>query len=116
MLSISLFVTGSVIQHQTHTFLYSLPKPPQVPTYSLPEHMYFQHTLTPHYAAECLIYFALALLAAPSGYWINRTVFAGLLFVVVNLGITAKGTKESYVARFGRNAVGDKACMIPGVW
>jgi 3-oxo-5-alpha-steroid 4-dehydrogenase 3 len=39
-----------------------------------------------------------------------------LLFVMVNLGITAEGTKQWYERRFGREATRGKWRMIPPIY
>lgn len=67
----------------------------------------------PHYTAECVIYLSLAVLGAPDGAWINRTVFTALVFVSCNLAVTASTTKEWYIAKFGRDKVGYRWRMIP---
>ena len=84
--------------------------------YQLPEYEPFKLCLTPHYLAECVIYLALAFQAAPSGDWLNRTLTCALVFVVVNLGITAQETKNWYQQKFGPDAVKGKARMIPYVY
>ncbi|KAF2403647.1 putative 3-oxo-5-alpha-steroid 4-dehydrogenase [Trichodelitschia bisporula] len=108
----ALFLLASRAQHAVHKHLYALPPGPN---YVLPTHPYLAHTLTPHYLAECAEYAALALLTAPRDAWINRTMLAAAVFVCVNLGVTAKGTKEWYVRRFGKRVKG-RARMVPYVW
>lgn len=41
---------------------------------------------------------------------------SALVFVVVNLGVTAEGTKRWYEKRFGVEAVREKWRMIPAVY
>ncbi|KAF2834506.1 hypothetical protein M501DRAFT_590721 [Patellaria atrata CBS 101060] len=106
------FILASGLQHDIHAYLSSLPKNP----YTFPTHPNFAYTLTPHYTCECIIYLSLALLAAPAGMWVNRTVLFGLVFVIVNLGITAKGTREWYAREFGEEKVKGRATMLPGIW
>lgn len=65
---------------------------------------------------ECLIYLALAIVAAPQGHVINKTIFAGLVFVTVNLGVTAQITKEWYGEKFGKEKVEKKWIMLPLVY
>lgn len=84
--------------------------------YRLPEHPAFSSLIAPHYTAECLIYLSLAVLAAPQGAWLNWTLTCALVFVAVNLGITANGTKEWYQRRFGPKAVEGKWRLIPAVY
>lgn len=110
------FFAASVSQHMAHRHLYSLRTTASKSAYSMPTHPLFRYTLTPHYLAECLIYLSLCLIAAPNGRVVNRTIFCGLIFVVVNLGVTADGTRSWYRAEFGAGEVEGKARMIPGLW
>jgi 3-oxo-5-alpha-steroid 4-dehydrogenase 3 len=73
-------------------------------------------TVTPHYLAECVIYLAIAGMAAPANKWLNETVACALIFVVVNLGATAHGTYEWYERKFGKNALKGRWRMIPFAW
>lgn len=98
---------ASGLQHDCHAYLASLKK------YTLPEHPAFSLALCPHYFAECLIYVALSIIAAPSGHFINRTIFCALIFVTINLGVTADGTKTWYEQKFGKDTVGSRARMVP---
>lgn len=116
-----LFVQASAGQHQAHKHLFELRTKSRdaqdaSSPYSLPSHPLFRTTLTPHYACECLIYFSLCIVAAPAGALVNRTLLCALVFVAVNLGVTADGTREWYAERFGVEAVKGKARMIPKVW
>ena len=81
--------------------------------YKIPTHPAFQSLIAPHYTAECLIYFSLAVVAAPNGAWLILTLTGALVFVVVNLGVTAAGTREWYEKRFGPEAVEGKWNIIP---
>ncbi|KAI7365772.1 hypothetical protein KC354_g4662 [Hortaea werneckii] len=109
-------------------------------SYKLPTHPAFTHLIVPHYTAECLLYLSLAFLAAPSphpqspttagaraqaaagrGSVFNYTLLAACIFVVVNLGVTAQGTREWYLVRFGgsregRELVERRWRLVPGVW
>ena len=85
-------------------------------SYKLPEHPAFSSLIAPHYTAECLVYVSLAIAAAPQGMWLNWTLVCALVFVAVNLGVTADGTKAWYERQFGRKAVEGKARMVPLVW
>ena len=76
----------------------------------------FQLLLCPHYAAECLIYFSLALAGAPASTSLNRTILCALAFVAVNLGVTATGTRKWYVDRFGEEAIRGRWNMVPFIW
>lgn len=109
-LAVGMFTTGSLKQHELHAHLASLKK------YTLPSHGWFEHIICPHYTAECLIYFGLAVATAPMGQMLNKTVLLGLLFVAVNLGTTASGTKQWYAEKFGAEKVAQKWKMIPFIW
>ena len=84
--------------------------------YKLPTHAAFQPLICPHYTAECFIYLSIAIVAAPTGNWLNWTIMSALVFVTVNLGVTADGTKAWYERRFGPEAVKGKWRMVPLVW
>lgn len=109
-LCVPLFLIASGLQHDCHHFLFSLKK------YTLPDHPVFRGIACPHYGAECIIYLSLALLAAPPGQVINKTMLACLAFVAVNLGITAQTTKQWYMQRFGREKVQGRWLMIPYIY
>lgn len=102
-----LFFLASGIQHDCHAYLASLKK------YTLPVHPAFQRLVCPHYFAECIIYLALSFVSAPAGSTLNWTVACALVFVGVNLGITADGTKKWYEAKFGKESVSRRWKMIP---
>ncbi|KAI7531224.1 hypothetical protein KC331_g14236, partial [Hortaea werneckii] len=123
-LSLLLFILASGFQHDCHAYLCSLKSPSSTTTnnsssssssssgkpkdsYKLPTHPAFTHLIVPHYTAECLLYLSLAFLAAPAsqsppgaqeaggnGRIFNYTLFSACIFVVVNLGVTAQGTRE----------------------
>lgn len=76
----------------------------------------FRYIVCAHYTCECLIYLGLAMVAAPTGLWRNRTVWCGLIFVAVNLGSTANGTKKWYAQKFGADKVAGRWRMIPYVF
>lgn len=84
--------------------------------YTLPESGAFKHIVCPHYTCECVLYLALAIAAAPAGMLLNQTLACTLVFVVVNLGTTAQGTKSWYAARFGADKVEHKWKMIPFIF
>ncbi|KAK1476226.1 3-oxo-5-alpha-steroid 4-dehydrogenase [Colletotrichum abscissum] len=84
--------------------------------YSLPEEGLFRYLICPHYTCECLIYLGLAMIAAPKGYMVNRTLMGALWFIVANLGTTADGTKQWYAQKFGAEKVASKWRMIPFVF
>ena len=104
------FVIASGIQRDCHAYLASLPK------YTLPVHPIFNDIVCPHYTMECVVYATMAVLGAPKGQAVNKTIVCVLAFVVVNLGLTAKRTKEWAEEKFGREKVQRRWRMVPGVW
>ncbi|KAL2822530.1 protein DFG10 [Aspergillus granulosus] len=110
LVCIPIFILASGIQHDCHHYLYSLKR------YTLPTHPMFSKLVCPHYTAECMIYLSIAVLAAPQGEIVNKTVLSALTFVVINLGITASTTREWYRQKFGEEAVRGKWNMIPIVY
>ena len=110
LLCIPVFILSSGIQHDCHVYLASLPK------YALPSAPIFNSIVCPHYTAECLIYASLAIAAAPKGAWVNKTLFCVLIFVTVNLGMTASATKKWYAQHFGGEKVKGRWNLIPGVY
>lgn len=119
--SMLLFLVASGIQHDCHNYLTSI-KPASTSSnrpaneYRVPTHPAFARLIVPHYFAECVIYLSLTIAAAPKGYWVNWTMACALVFVVVNLGVTAEGTKRWYESRFGRHAVQRKWRMLPFIF
>ncbi|KAI1437684.1 hypothetical protein GGR50DRAFT_691952 [Xylaria sp. CBS 124048] len=81
------FLSAWIMQYRCHRYLAGLKK------YSLPGNV----------------------VAAPRGQLYNQTLACAVLFVLVNLGITANGTKRWYAERFGGQAHG-KWKMIPVVF
>lgn len=43
----------------------------------------------------------------------NKTILTALIFVTVNLGVTADASKEWYEAKFGKESVAGRWRMIP---
>ncbi|PYI06352.1 hypothetical protein BO78DRAFT_117711 [Aspergillus sclerotiicarbonarius CBS 121057] len=107
---IPIFLLASGIQHDCHHFLFSLKK------YTLPTHPAFSRIVCPHYTAECVVYLSLALLAAPKGEIVNKTLLAAVAFVVINLGATAANTKQWYMRKFGEESVRERWNIIPWVY
>lgn len=105
-----IFLIASGVQHDCHQHLFSLKK------YSLPTHPVFRTIVCPHYTAECAIYLSLALLAAPPGEFVNKTLLCTVFFVIVNLGVTAGTTKKWYMQKFGADSVQSRWNIIPGVY
>ncbi|KAK3494992.1 uncharacterized protein B0T23DRAFT_403781 [Neurospora hispaniola] len=83
-----MFLYASVNQYRCHRHLAGLKK------YSLPDLGLFRYLICPHYFCECLVYLSLAVVAAPQGELLNKTLLCALVFVVVNLGVTAAGTRK----------------------
>ncbi|KAK8257192.1 3-oxo-5-alpha-steroid 4-dehydrogenase [Phyllosticta capitalensis] len=106
----ALFHWASLEQHKAHAHLASLKK------YTLPTEGAFRYIVCPHYTFECLIYLGLSIAAAPEGQWLNKTILCAMIFVAANLGVTAVGTREWYEAKFGKDAVGNRARMMPLIW
>ncbi|KAM7192529.1 Polyprenol reductase 2 [Rhypophila sp. PSN 637] len=111
------FLYAYTHQYITHAHLASLRK------YSLPSSdpkesgtRLFKYLVCPHYTCECLVYLAIAITASPAGQVVSKTLLCGLVFVVVNLGVTARGTRAWYVDKFGKDAVKGKWNMIPWVF
>ena len=99
MLVLPVFIFASGLQYDCHVYLSTLKK------YTLPNATMFRSIICPHYFAECIIYLALAILAAPKGHIINRTIFAGDIFVVALLGISAGTNEKWYREKFGEDSV-----------
>jgi 3-oxo-5-alpha-steroid 4-dehydrogenase 3 / polyprenol reductase len=107
---VPLFLMAWAAQYQCHHQLASLKK------YSLPEKGWFRMVLCPHYTCECILYLALALVAAPQGEVWNQTILCAHIFAVVNLGVTADGTRKWYASKFGEQCLKGKWRMIPWVF
>ncbi|PHH80344.1 hypothetical protein CDD82_1816 [Ophiocordyceps australis] len=109
-LALALFAAATLKQNECHGHLASLKK------YTLPNKGLFSRLVCPHYTCECVIYLAIALMAAPAGALFNRCVLSCLLFTIVNLGLTAHDTKQWYAQKFGAQQVANKWIMIPFVF
>jgi 3-oxo-5-alpha-steroid 4-dehydrogenase 3 len=108
-----IFAAAAISQNRAHAYLWRLRK---TGTYTFPTHPLFSLTMTPHYFAECVEYIGLMIAAATPGQYVNKTLASVLVFVVVNLGVTANGTYGWYAERFGKDKVKGKAKMIPLIW
>lgn len=104
------FLFAWVNQYRCHAHLAGLKK------YSLPDTGMFRRLVSPHYTCECLLYLSLAIAAAPEGEILNKTMVSVLFFVLVNLGLTASGTRQWYADKFGADAVARKWSMIPFIF
>ncbi|KAF2214588.1 hypothetical protein CERZMDRAFT_110213 [Cercospora zeae-maydis SCOH1-5] len=113
-----IFVLASGFQHDCHAYLASLKGRGKgaTATYRMPDHPAWNVSLTPHYFAECLIYLAIAIVAAPQGHNLNVTMLCALIFVAVNLGVTADGTKKWYTQKFGVEQTNGRARMVPFIY
>lgn len=65
---------------------------------------------------ECIIYASFAVLGAPKGQLVNKTLLCIFTFVVTNLGLIAKRTKDWSIDKFGKEKVEPRWRMIPGLW
>lgn len=110
LVGVPLFLMASGIQHDCHVYLSKLKK------YTVPQHPAFQQLIAPHYLAECVIYLALAIVAAPQSKAINQTMVCALTFVAVNLGVTAGNTRIWYESKFGKESVAHRWNMIPLIY
>ncbi|KAI9888828.1 MAG: hypothetical protein M1814_006231 [Vezdaea aestivalis] len=110
LLGMLLFILASGMQFDCHAYLASLEK------YTLPKHPIFNTVVCPHYMAECVIYLSFAIIAAPTGRLLNQTLVATLIFVLVNLSVTAESTKAWYAKKFGPDSVKGKPRMIPFIF
>jgi 3-oxo-5-alpha-steroid 4-dehydrogenase 3 len=106
-IALPLFVAASYAQFECHKHLASLKK------YTLPHYPLFQSIVCPHYTSECLIYVAIAIVAAPKGQIVNKTLLAGLGFVISNLAITADSTRSWYVKKFGEENLQGRWRLVP---
>ena len=104
---LALFFAAWLKQNECHRYLASLKK------YTLPSQGLFSYFVCPHYTCECVIYLAIAFMAAPSNCLFNTSVLCALVFVAVNLGATAYGTKQWYAQKFGAEQVEGRWMMIP---
>ena len=102
------------LQHSYHAYLYRLRTENE--GYQMPEFPVFPDLICPHYTCETIIYLLLSFLAAPKGETVNWTLLSATVFVAVNLGVTAMGTRGWYLQRFGEKKLRGKKRMIPWVW
>ncbi|KAH8673666.1 hypothetical protein BX600DRAFT_212114 [Xylariales sp. PMI_506] len=107
IVGLPLFLLAWAMQYRCHKHLAGLKK------YSLPETGMFRLLICPHYTCECVLYLSLAILAAPAEQLYNRTLMCGLLFVSINLGVTARGTRQWYIDKFGEQKIQGKWNMVP---
>jgi len=110
VLGTSFFFVAWIWQNRCHVYLSNLKK------YSLPDQGLFRFIVSPHYTCECALYLALSVVAAPEGRSVNQTLLCAVMFVAVNLGATAAGTKQWYIEKFGADKVRGKWMMIPWLY
>ena len=110
LLSLVSFFVASTSQFVCHRHLASLRK------YSLPSHFFFKSVVCPHYTMECIVYLAMAGLAAPPGVAVNGTLLCVTAFVAINLGVVADTTREWWRMKFGDDAARERWRMLPLVW
>lgn len=106
------FAHASYSQSLSHHYLSKLKK------YTLPDSHGFKYFIAPHYTAECVVYASLAVIAAPPGHFVNWNLFCALIFVAVNLGVTADGTKRWMLTKFPdrRSDIELRRKLIPFLW
>ncbi|CAI6333826.1 unnamed protein product [Periconia digitata] len=107
-------LTAHYLQHTYHAYLYKLRQ--QNTGYQLPSHPLFPNLVCPHYTCEIAIYTLQSFLTAPKGSLLNWTMVTGIIFVIVNLGVTADATKKWYAEKFGESKVQTRKRMIPFIW
>jgi 3-oxo-5-alpha-steroid 4-dehydrogenase 3 len=110
LLCLPLFLFASGLQYDCHQHLSTLKK------YTVPTHPWFRRLVCPHYTAECVIYLALSIMAAPKGSLVNKTMLTVLIFVTTNLAITADKARAFYIQKFGHDSVSSKWRIIPFVF
>ncbi|KEF57955.1 uncharacterized protein A1O9_05877 [Exophiala aquamarina CBS 119918] len=108
----SFFALASYSQSLSHYYLFKLKK------YTLPDNHGFKYFIAPHYTAECVLYASLAVIAAPPGNYVHWNLFCALVFVAVNLGVTADGTKQWMLTKFPdrRREIRLRRKLIPFLW
>jgi 3-oxo-5-alpha-steroid 4-dehydrogenase 3 / polyprenol reductase len=109
LLLVPIFYAASVAQSACHMRLATMKK------YTLPQDELFRYMVSPHYTMESIIFLIFAMVSAPRGHILNRTMTAALFFVVANLGATARGTQAWYVEKFGVEKV-PRWKMVPFVF
>jgi hypothetical protein len=78
---------------------------------ALPKPSIYPQVVCPHYLAEVVIYLGLFLASGAQ----NLTVLTMWVWVLLNLGVTARKNREWYLAKF-EDFPRQRAAMIPGVW
>lgn len=108
------FFQSSYQQYHVHKYLASLKE------YRVPDHPIFKKTnlICPHYGFEVNIYLALAILTARGTRIFNLTMLCAVLFVAVNLGITADLTKKWQMEKFPKQLaeIASRRRMLWSIW
>lgn len=108
------FFQSSYQQYHVHKYLASLTE------YRVPDHPIFKKTnlICPHYGFEVNIYLALAILTARGPRIFNVTMLCAVVFVAVNLGITADLTKKWQMEKFPRQRaeIASRRRMLWSIW
>lgn len=109
-----LFFLNSYRQFQVHQYLAGLTN------YQVPSHPIFEQTslICPHYGFEVNIYLMLAILTARDFRVFNSTMLCAAAFVVVNLGVTADGTKKWLMQKFPKQRadIAQRNRMLGSIW
>jgi 3-oxo-5-alpha-steroid 4-dehydrogenase 3 len=103
-------------QHMCHRYLFELRTQTEGPPYKLPSEHLFSILICPHYTCEVLIYACMSLLVAPTGRYVNWTLACATVFVAINLGVTANGTKQWYSEQFGVEKLRGRKRMVLWIW
>ncbi|KAI8058384.1 3-oxo-5-alpha-steroid 4-dehydrogenase-domain-containing protein [Syncephalis plumigaleata] len=106
LLALALFVYASYQQYHCHCILAQL-RVTQPDTYTIPYGGWFNLVSSPHYLAEFLIYLALTMLLH-----FPRVCCCLLVWVVINLGTTARQSHQWYRRHF-RNYPANRTAFIP---
>lgn len=114
LICLVMFFLNSYRQFQVHQYLAGLT------SYQVPNHPIFEQTnlVCPHYGFEVNIYVTLATLTASGARVFNSTMIFAALFVVVNLGVTADGTKKWLMHKFPqqRAEIAKRNRMLGSIW
>ena len=105
-----LYVWSSVHQHWCHKILARLRDGRAGDRYSIPVGDYFEWVSCPHYFMEIVLYFSLLLW---NDFELNSVLL--FLFVVMNLGITARKTHQWYLDKFPEDYPKHRKAIIPYV-
>ena len=111
LIGIAFFMAGQWIQHDAHQTLAALRSSETAQEYALPMRSWFQHSSSPHYFAEMLIYAGICM-----STW-NLGTFLCLIWVVINLGIMAHRSHTYYLQTFtdpkSQKLLRKRAVLIP---